>query len=151
MRHKINDPFNIKAVMLDIPEPSMLYLKCTLAQARLSLCRTLYVPKYREITCADPGPDPHSEKSQKYRVFWQYRSGSPEKSQLLSQHSMLGIHRHASETPLMAFRWRADDGPLKVGHGSSLPPSTLKTNVVKVGSPLTNLSGSAHELCPSTV
>ena len=64
---------------------------------------------------------------------------------------MLGIHQHASETPLMAFRWRADDGPLKVGHGSSLPPSTLKTNVVKVGPPLTKLSGSAHELCPSTV
>ena len=64
---------------------------------------------------------------------------------------MLGIHRHASETPLMAFRWRADNGPLKVGLGSSLPPSTLKTNVVKVGSPLTQLSGSAHELCPSTV
>ena len=58
---------NIKAVMLDIPEPSMLYWKCTLAQARLSLCRTLYVP--RDITCADPGPDPHTEKSQKYRVF----------------------------------------------------------------------------------
>ena len=52
---------------------------------------------------------------------------------------------------LMAFRWRADDGPLKVGLGSSLPSSTLKTNVVKVGSPLTKLSGSAHELCPSTV
>ena len=27
---------------------------------------------------------------------------------------------------LMAFRWRADDGPLKVGLGSSLPSSTLK-------------------------
>ena len=49
---------------------------------------------------------------------------------------------------LMAFRWRVDDGPLKVGLGSSLPSSTLKTNVVKVGSPLTKLSGSAHELCP---
>ena len=52
---------------------------------------------------------------------------------------------------LMAFRWRADDGPLKVGLGSSLPLSTLKTNVVKVGSPLTKHSGSAHEYCPSTV
>ena len=64
---------------------------------------------------------------------------------------MLGIHQHASETPLMAFRWRADDGPLKIGLGSSLPPSTLKTNIVKVGSPLTKLSGSAQELCLSTV
>ena len=63
---------------------------------------------------------------------------------------MLGINRHTSETPLKAFRLRADDGPLKVGHGSP-PPSTLKTKVVKVKSPLTKLSGSAHELCPSTV
>ena len=47
---------------------------------------------------------------------------------------------------LMALRWRADDGPLTVGLGSSLPLSTLKTNVVKVGSPLTKLSGSTHEL-----
>ena len=38
---------------------------------------------------------------------------------------MLGNRRHASETPLMAFRWRADDGPLKVGLGSSLPPSPI--------------------------
>ena len=50
---------------------------------------------------------------------------------------------------LIAFRRRADDGPLKVGLGSSLPSSTLKTNVVKVGSPLTKHSGSAHESCPS--
>ena len=27
---------------------------------------------------------------------------------------MLGHHWHASETPLMAFRWRADDEPLIV-------------------------------------
>ena len=30
----------------------------------------------------------------------QYRSGSPEKSQLPSQQSMLGHYRHANETPL---------------------------------------------------
>ena len=50
---------------------------------------------------------------------------------------MLGHH-------LMAFRWRADDGPLIGVLGSSLPSSTKKKNVVKVGSPLTKLSGSAH-------
>ena len=38
-----------------------------------------------------------------------------------SQHSTFGHHRHASETPLKAFRWRADDGPLLVIFGSSLP------------------------------
>ena len=48
---------------------------------------------------------------------------------------------------LMAFRWRAHDGPLIVVLGSSLPSSTkkkTKKNVVKVGPPLTKLSGSAH-------
>ena len=45
------------------------------------------------------GPDP-PEKSQKYRVSWQYCPGSPEKiTRLQSQHSMLGHYRSASETP----------------------------------------------------
>ena len=43
------------------------------------------------------------------------------------QHSMLGHHQHASETPFnMAFRWRADDGPHIVVFGSSHPSSTKK-------------------------
>ena len=52
---------------------------------------------------------------------------------------------------LMAFRWRAHDGPLIVVLGSFLPSSTKKKkkktnkkNEVKVGPPLTKLSGSAH-------
>ena len=69
---------------------------------------------------------------------------------------MLGHHRHASETPfnaiigtlakrhLMAFRWRADDGPLIVVLAST--KKRQKKNVVKVGPPLTKLSGSAHEI-----
>ena len=44
----------------------------------------------------------------------------------------------------MAFHWRADDGPLIVVFGSSLPSSTKK-NFVKVGL-LTKLSGPAHGL-----
>ena len=45
----------------------------------------------------------------------------------------------------MAFRWRADDGPLIVIFGSSHPSSTKKQqkNVVKVRPPLTKFSGSA--------
>ena len=43
----------------------------------------------------------------------------------------------------MAFRWRADDGPLKGVFGFSLP-SSKKKNVVKVGPPLTKFTGSAH-------
>ena len=41
-------------------------------------------------------------------------------TKLPSQHSMLGHHRHASETPFK-WRWLADDGPL------ILPVSTKKT------------------------
>ena len=44
----------------------------------------------------------------------------------------------------MVFRWRTDDGPFIVVFGSSLPSSTKKP--VKVGPPLSILSGSAHEL-----
>ena len=47
------------------------------------------------------------------------------------------------------FRWRANDRPLLVVFGSSLPSSTKKSNkknVVRIGPPLTKLSGSAHEL-----
>ena len=42
---------------------------------------------------------------------------------------------------LIAFHWRADDGPLIVVFGSS---HQLKEIVVKAGPPLTKLSGSAH-------
>ena len=47
---------------------------------------------------------------------------------------------------LMAFHWRVDDGPLIVELGYSFPHQLKnKTkNVVKVGPPLTKLSGSAH-------
>ena len=57
----------------------------------------------------DGGPDPPSEKSQKCRVSKQYWSGSPEN---ISQHSKLGHHRPASETP---FKWRFVGGP-KMAH-----------------------------------
>ena len=46
----------------------------------------------------------------------------------------------------MAFRWRADNGPLRVIFGSPLPSSTKNKNVVKYGPPLTQLCGSAHVL-----
>ena len=51
----------------------------------------------------------------------------------------------------LAFRWRADDDPLIVVLRSSLPSSTsskkqkTKKNV-KIGPPLTKLSGSAHRI-----
>ena len=59
-----------------------------------------------------------------------------------SQYSMMGHHRPDQQ---QTFRGRADDGPLLVVFGSSLP-HYLKKNVVKVGPPLTKLSGFAHEI-----
>ena len=73
-----------------------------------------------------PGPPPPPEKSQKFRVSWQYWSGFPEKSQVPSQHPMLGHHRR----PVFSGIW--------------ILSSTKKKEAVKVGPPLTKLSGSAH-------
>ena len=57
---------------------------------------------------------------------------------------MLGHHRHASETP---FKWRFAGGPMfaqLLWYWDPLYPTQLKKNVVKVGPPLTKLSGSVH-------
>ena len=48
---------------------------------------------------------------------------------------------------LMAFHWRSDIGPLLVVFGSTLPSLIIK--LVKVGPPLTKLSGSAHAVISS--
>ena len=78
-----------------------------------------YLPVYR--TCGPRGGGRGSvspEKSQNMG-FLSNNSTNPLKiTKLLSQYSMLGHHRNASETP---FRWRADDGPLIVVFRSSLP------------------------------
>ena len=52
---------------------------------------------------------------------------------------MFGNHRPTSD----GFGWLADDGPLLVLFGSSLPSQKQK-NVVRVGQPLATRSGSAH-------
>ena len=53
----------------------------------------------------------------------------------------------------MAFLWRDEGGQLIVVFGSPIPSSrkykTTKKNVVKVGPPMTNLSGSAHIYVPT--
>ena len=91
-----------------------------------------------------PPPPPAPEKSQNIG-FSSYTCPDPLKNRSCEASiqcwAFIGM---PAKRHLMAFRWRADDGPLKVGLGSSLPSSTLKTNVVKVGSPLTKLSGSAN-------
>ena len=54
-------------------------------------------------------------------------------TKLSSQHSMLGHHRHASETPFKAFRSQAEDGPLIVVFGSSYSPHQIKYTLSKLG------------------
>ena len=78
-------------------------------------------------TGSGPPPPPPPEKSQNIGflaiLVWTPRKNT----KLPNQHSMLGHHRHASETPIkMAFRWRANDGPLMLVFGSYLPSSTKK-------------------------
>ena len=52
----------------------------------------------------------------------------------------------------MAFRWRADDGPLIVLFESTQPSSTKKKQKkVKVGPPQTKFSGSAHGVCKTLI
>ena len=67
------------------------------------------VRTHARIQRGDRGPGPLSNT----------RSNPLKFSKQPSQHSALGHRRHASETPLKAFHWRADDGPLLVIFGSS--------------------------------
>ena len=92
-----------------------------------------------KLTYAYPPPPP-PPKNHKNIWFLSETGSDPLKiTNLSSQHSMLGHHRHASETP---FICRFAGGPVVVFR-SPLPSSTKK-KVVKAGPPLTKLSGSAH-------
>ena len=140
MRHKIN-PFNTKAVMLDhqccIENAHLRRLVCVFdARCKYQNIMKLHV----RIQVQTP-----LEKSQNIGFS---SNTCPDPLKIAAAKPAFNVGHSLA---LMAFRWRADDGPLKVGLGSSLSLSTLKTNVVKVGSPLTKPSGSAHESCPSTI
>ena len=63
-------------------------------------------------------------------------------TKLPSQNSMLGHHRHASETSFK-FRWPAQ-WYLDLPSPHKLKIKTAKNNVFLVTTPLTKLSGSAH-------
>ena len=57
----------------------------------------------------------------------------------------MAIIGHQRNTIEMAFRWRADDDPLFVVFGSSLPSTAKKqAKNVRIGPSQTKLSGSAH-------
>ena len=71
--------------------------KMSQLQTVLTQVRLLY------RTCADPDWGTGGEISQKYRVFSKTGPDPMKITELPSQHSMFGRHRHASETPL---KWR---------------------------------------------
>ena len=74
-------------------------------------------------------------------------SGSPEKIAKLRYQASIQywaiIGTPVNSIYIMRFAGVPDDGPLIVVLESSLPSSAKK--IVKVGPPLTKLSGSAHE------
>ena len=79
------------------------------------------------------------EKSQKYRVFYQYMSRSHEKSQSYEASIQCwAIIGTPAKHYLKAFCWRTDDSP-------AYPFINLK-KVFKVGPPLTIFSGSPHKV-----
>ena len=99
------------------------------------------------------GPDRPPEKSQKW-------SGSLENKKTFKPAFNVGPssarqqkrHLNGVSPFKCLFCWRADDGPLIVVFGSSLPSSNQKKKKkVKVGPLLTKLSGSAHGLHCLTV
>ena len=90
-------------------------------------------------------------KSQSYRVPWQSWSGLPENAQAkctecyqanIQCKAIIGPQpkRHLNG---MAFRWRSDDGTLKVVFGPIFPHQ-LKIKGCRSWTPLTKHSGSAH-------
>ena len=123
-----------------------------------SLIETVVLLSTHNKSCADPeggggagGPDP-PEKSQ--NIGFLSNSGlDPLKiTKLPSQHSMLGHHRHASETPCKwRFTWRFPGGPMMARFEWYLdPPSphqlkkNNKQNKTSKLNPHTKLSGSTH-------
>ena len=87
------------------------------------------------------GPPPPPRKNHTNKGFLSNTGPDPQKiTNLSSQHSMLGLYRHASEMP---FKWRYAGGPM-IARLIVVFWSTKKKNFVKVGPPLTKCSGSAH-------
>ena len=88
--------------------------------------RTTPPPEQSQTFSGNTGSDPLKNRSYQASIQCRVTIGTQPK-------------RH-----LMAIRWRTNEGPLITVLGFSLPSSTQKKNVVKVGPPLIKLSGSAH-------
>ena len=93
------------------------------------------------------GPDPHPLENYKAIGFLTCSSTgmAPLKSHTATKPLFIGGPSSARQQNAikMAFCWRHDDGSLLVVFGSS-PLINLRINVVRVGPPLKNLSGSVH-------
>ena len=97
------------------------------------------------LPCADPegvgdrGSGPPAEKSQ--NIGYSSNTGPDplkiHKATKPAFNVFLSNHRHVSVTP---FKWCFAGGPMM----ALLFPSSTKKKTVKVGPPLTKLSGSAH-------
>ena len=102
-------------------------------------------------TCADPEGGHRvrapPEKSRKYRVPLQITGPNPLKNHKATKPAFNFGPSSACQgnAMLMAFRWRADDGPFIEVFGSSIPSLTKnKRTMIKFGPPLTKLFGSVH-------
>ena len=112
--------------------------------------------KYSVSACADPeggyGVRTPSLKNDKNIGFLSNIGPDPLKNHKATKPAFnLDHHRHASETP---FKWRFAGGPMMarlLWYIDPISPDQLKKNVVKVGPPLTTLSGSAHAQPQNTI
>ena len=101
------------------------------------------------MTCEDPEggarvPDPPPPEKSQNIGFSSNTGPDPLKdSSYQASIQCWAIIGTSAKRHLMAFHRRADDGALILVLGSSLPSSSKK-HVIKVGPPLTKLSGPAH-------
>ena len=119
----------------------------------LTISRQEYLKSFLSFYDAAVNPRTHAQiqrmgagesvRKNKTTRFLGKTGPDPPKNHKATYHSMLNHHRAASETQF-------NDGPLMVVIGSPLPSSTKK-NVVRVGPPLTKLSGFVHGILYTTI
>ena len=94
-----------------------------------------------------PPPPPKKKKSQKYWVFSNTCPDPMKITKLPSQHSVLGHHQNARETPF-TIKWHFACGSMMSRLEWYFDLNKPKKTFVKVGPPLTKLSGSVHGKVP---
>ena len=108
---------------------------------------TILMPPSTGLSSILLSVSPPPEKSQKYRVSWQYWSVSSEKSQSYQASIQCWANistpakQHLNGVSLVGRWWPAYSGYLDPSS-----PHHLKKNAVKVGPPLAKLSASTYEI-----